>query len=66
MALSDIEFCRPVPDDDPLFRGMPAGSTLEADDVLYVRKGDWLPFLEAVFSACSIKKEGGLDGRPHA
>lgn len=53
MALNEVTYCRSVPDDDPLFSGVPDGSSLVVDGILYVRSGDWLPFLEAL-SAASI------------
>lgn len=53
MGLNDVTYCRSVPDDDPLFSGVPHGSSLVVDGILYVRRGDWLPFLEAVSAASS-------------
>ena len=51
MDLNEVTYCRSVPDDDPLFSGVPDGSSLVVDGILYVRHGDWLPFLEAVSAA---------------
>lgn len=62
MGLSEIAYCRSIPDDDPLFKGVPAGSTLEVDGVLYIRRRDWLPFLEALSTASKPSSERGMPG----
>lgn len=50
MKLETIEFCRPLPDNDKLFQGVPLGCSLRIDDVLYVRQSEWLGFLESIHS----------------
>lgn len=51
MTLSSIEFCRPLPDGDKMFEGVPPGCSLCIDEVLYVRQSEWLNFLESLRSA---------------
>ncbi|HEY0844080.1 MAG TPA: hypothetical protein VGE12_01850 [Noviherbaspirillum sp.] len=63
MGLSNVSYCRSVPDDDPLFRGVPPGSSLEVDGVLYIRSADWLSFLEAVSAALRRQEDAGFPDR---
>jgi hypothetical protein len=43
-----IEFCRPVPDDSPLFANVPNGHTINVDGILYIKESEWLSFLISI------------------
>jgi hypothetical protein len=43
-----IEFCRPVPDDSPIFANVPNGHTINVDGILYVKESEWLSFLISI------------------
>lgn len=64
MSLNNVRFCRPIPDDDPLFSGVPLGGALEMDGVLYVRLGDWSAFVESISMASTSLNESGSSGSP--
>lgn len=48
VVVSEVEYCRPVPDDDVMFNQVPAGACLQIDGVLYIRQSDWRAFLLSV------------------
>ena len=45
---SPFEFARAVPDDSPLFQGVPEGSCPCIDGILYVPQSRWLKLLADV------------------
>lgn len=44
----EVEFCRPVPDGDTIFKNVPNGACIEVDGVLYVRQSEWVSFLAQI------------------
>jgi hypothetical protein len=57
-VVAEVEYCRPVPDDDAMFRQVPAGACLEVDGVLYIRQSDWQAFLLSVRQKASLQESG--------
>lgn len=45
---AEVEFCRPVPDGDAIFRNIPASACIEIDGILYIRQSQWVSFLEEI------------------
>jgi hypothetical protein len=52
-----IEFCRPVPDDSPIFASVPNGHTINVDGILYVKESEWLSFLISIRDSVTNGKE---------
>ncbi len=46
----EIDKCRAIPDNDPIFDGWPKGMTKLMDGIMYVRQSDWLPFLRLLWA----------------
>lgn len=53
--LASVDYCRPLPDGDILFRGLPTGCCLKVDGTLYVRQSEWIAFLERIHRAATAR-----------
>lgn len=58
VVVAEVEYCRPVPDDDVMFNQVPAGACLEIDGVLYIRQSDWNTFLLGVQRRTTLQDLG--------
>lgn len=50
-VFAEVEFCRPIPDGDTIFKYVPNGACIEVDGVLYVRQSEWVSFIVQIKKA---------------
>lgn len=49
----EFDSAKALPDDDIMFKGIPAGACKQMDGIFYARESEWIPFLRIIWAARS-------------